>query len=98
MIGFQHLDFAPLSRVYADTASYTDGALHADLASILREMHAERAAGRRSVSVVDLSRALPLSAVHRKLLLRWLKEVDALIPQISMGTVFARLLRWCAAC
>ena len=88
MFELQRLSYAPTTRIHVEAGSYRDHDLTDDLAKILRQMHADRAGGVRTVSVLDLTRARPLNAMQRKHLLAWLKEFDSLVPLVSLGTAF----------
>lgn len=92
-IHIQRLDFVPLVRISgasADTraGSFSDQDLSEDLRTILREMHADYAAHRRSASIIDLTDAAALNAKQRAVVSTWVKDTRELSRHTSISTAF----------
>lgn len=92
-IRIQRLDFVPVARISgpakdSQEAGFLDSDLMDDLATILREMQADRSKGRRFASIIDLRNAAPLNAKQRAVVGAWVKETRELTRITSISTAF----------
>jgi hypothetical protein len=92
-IRIHRLDFVPLARISGAVADaraedFLDRDLSDDLATLLREMQADHALGRRFASIVDLTGAPPLNAKQRAVVGAWIKETRDLSRQTSISIAF----------